>query len=54
MMIGGIEVGGESEFSVINPATEREFANAPACSPVQLDLAMDAASQQRFVACWHI
>ena len=43
MTIGGEAVTARSTFPVINPATASPFAEAPACSPDQLDRAVDAA-----------
>jgi len=45
MTIDGNSIAGELSFGVINPATGRVFAQAPECSPAQLDAAMDAASR---------
>ena len=43
MTIGGKAVAGASSFAVLNPATEQPFAQAPDCSPEQLDQAVAAA-----------
>jgi aldehyde dehydrogenase (NAD+) len=43
MTIGGKAVAGASSFAVLNPATEQAFAQAPDCSPEQLDQAVAAA-----------
>ena len=43
MTIGGEAASAASTFSVINPATGVPFADAPACSPEQLDRAVEAA-----------
>ncbi len=43
MTIGGKAVAGAASFAVLNPATEQPFAQAPDCSPEQLDLAVAAA-----------
>ena len=44
MYIGGAEVWARLTFGVINPATGKIFAEAPDCSPEQLDAAMQAAA----------
>lgn len=44
MTIGGQVAPAESTFDVVNPATEAVFAEAPICSPAQLDEAMSAAA----------
>ena len=44
MTIGGEVVGGDQPFPVTNPATGELFAEAPDCSPAQLDAAFDAAA----------
>lgn len=44
MTIGGQQVAGESHFDVLDPATNEVFAQAPECSPGQLDAAMHAAA----------
>ena len=41
MTIDGQRVEGEQFFPVINPATGAAFAEAPDCTPAQLDLAME-------------
>jgi acyl-CoA reductase-like NAD-dependent aldehyde dehydrogenase len=41
---GGLESGG-STFGVVNPATGAVFAEAPQCTPDQLDAAMAAAAE---------
>jgi acyl-CoA reductase-like NAD-dependent aldehyde dehydrogenase len=43
MTIGGGAVDSDLAFGVINPARGELFANAPQCSPAQLDDAFDAA-----------
>lgn len=43
MTIGGKLVDGERSIAVINPANGRAFAEAPNCSPAQLDQAVAAA-----------
>ena len=43
MTIGGEAVTSRRSFGVANPATEEVFAEAPECSPDQLDAAMAAA-----------
>jgi acyl-CoA reductase-like NAD-dependent aldehyde dehydrogenase len=45
MTIGGESVAGETEFGVIDPASEETFASAPDCSARQLDEAMQAAQR---------
>jgi acyl-CoA reductase-like NAD-dependent aldehyde dehydrogenase len=45
MTIDGKAVAGDRDFGVINPATGRVFANAPECSPAQLEHAMEAAAR---------
>jgi len=50
MSIDGEQQRGAHSFAVINPATEEEFARAPACSREQLDDAAQAA--QRAFASW--
>jgi acyl-CoA reductase-like NAD-dependent aldehyde dehydrogenase len=49
MTIDGVAVDGAG-FEVVNPATGRVFARAPACTPEQLDRAMAAAA--RAFAIW--
>ncbi|HST50090.1 aldehyde dehydrogenase family protein [Jatrophihabitans sp.] len=44
MTIDGVQVGG-ADFGVVNPATARVVARAPACTPEQLDRAMMAAAR---------
>jgi acyl-CoA reductase-like NAD-dependent aldehyde dehydrogenase len=51
MTIGGEAVSAQSTFPVINPSTGAPFADAPACSPDQLDRAVEAA-QGAFLD-WH-
>lgn len=43
MTIKGQLTRSSTTFDVVNPATEEVFAHAPICTPVQLDLAVDAA-----------
>ncbi|MFQ5779441.1 MAG: aldehyde dehydrogenase family protein [Nitrospiria bacterium] len=43
MTIDGKGMTAEKRFGVINPATERVFAECPDCTQVQLDQAMEAA-----------
>src|SRR5271169_3998291 len=43
MTISGEAVAAQSTFPVINPSTGSPFADAPACSPDQLDCAVEAA-----------
>ncbi len=43
MTIGGALAPTEQTFGVIDPATGAVFAEAPTCTPAQLDAAMDAA-----------
>lgn len=43
MTIDGKAIQSEATFPVINPATGEPFAQAPDCSPVQLDTAMESA-----------
>jgi acyl-CoA reductase-like NAD-dependent aldehyde dehydrogenase len=43
MTIAGRQLPADAAFSVINPATGQEFAQAPDCSDEQLDAAVDAA-----------
>src|SRR3954470_18782385 len=45
MTVDGSPVGGGAGFGVVNPATARVFAKAPACTPQQLDQAMAAAAR---------
>ena len=45
MTIGGERVAGETEFGIVNPATEETFAAAPSCTAGQLDAAMQAAER---------
>jgi acyl-CoA reductase-like NAD-dependent aldehyde dehydrogenase len=45
MTIGGDTVPATDSFGVVNPATGDVFAEAPECSPQQLDAAFDAASK---------
>jgi acyl-CoA reductase-like NAD-dependent aldehyde dehydrogenase len=45
MTISGSPAYGESSFGVVNPATGAVFAEAPQCSPSQLDGAMEAAAE---------
>ena len=51
MTIGGQAVAAQSTFPVLNPATGSPFADAPACSPDQLDSAVEAA--QGALPNWH-
>ncbi|MFC7582360.1 aldehyde dehydrogenase family protein [Nonomuraea antimicrobica] len=44
MTIGGSPVPGAGTFEVIDPATGEPFAQAPDCTPDQLDQAMNAAA----------
>jgi acyl-CoA reductase-like NAD-dependent aldehyde dehydrogenase len=44
MTIGGDTVGAELTFEVVNPATGEPFAEAPSCSPEQLDRAFASAA----------
>ncbi|MFC4948055.1 aldehyde dehydrogenase family protein [Pseudonocardia sp. GCM10023141] len=44
MTINGAAVGGATTFDVVNPATGRVAAQAPDCSPEQLDAALAAAA----------
>jgi acyl-CoA reductase-like NAD-dependent aldehyde dehydrogenase len=50
MSIDGEQRAAAETFGVINPATEEVFAEAPACSPQQLDAAVAAAG--RAFASW--
>ncbi|MCD0453433.1 aldehyde dehydrogenase family protein [Actinocorallia sp. API 0066] len=43
MTIGGRSVKGEHSFDVVNPATGQAHAQAPDCSPAQLDAAFESA-----------
>ena len=45
MTIGGDTVPAGESFGVKNPATGEVFAQAPECSPQQLDAAFDAAAK---------
>ena len=45
MTIGGQAVATEGTFGVRNPATGEVFAQAPECTPGQLDAAMEAAAK---------
>jgi acyl-CoA reductase-like NAD-dependent aldehyde dehydrogenase len=45
MSIDGKREAGADSFPVINPATEQAFAQAPACSPQQLEAAVVAADR---------
>jgi len=45
MTIGGQAVATEGTFGVFNPATGEVFAEAPECTPAQLDAAMEAAAK---------
>ncbi|MFD9502446.1 aldehyde dehydrogenase family protein [Streptomyces sp. NPDC060035] len=45
MTIDGAAVAGAGHFSVRNPATAEIFAQAPECTPEQLDAAMAAAAR---------
>lgn len=44
LTIGGESVAGADGYTVLNPATEAPFADAPACSQAQLDDAFAAAA----------
>ncbi|MET8829026.1 aldehyde dehydrogenase family protein [Streptomyces sp. NPDC004610] len=44
MTVGGSALAGTGTFEVIDPATGEPFAQAPDCTPDQLDLAMRAAA----------
>jgi len=50
LSIDGQQQAAAETFGVINPATEEVFAEAPACSPQQLDAAVAAAG--RAFASW--
>ena len=45
MTIGGEPVPAEAAFGVTDPATGEVFAEAPECTPAQLDAAMEAAAK---------
>jgi acyl-CoA reductase-like NAD-dependent aldehyde dehydrogenase len=45
LIIDGEKISTEKTFDVINPATGAIFAQAPDCSPAQLDIAVDAANR---------
>lgn len=45
MTIDGKRVDGETDFGVLNPATEETFTSAPLCTADQLDGAMQAAER---------
>lgn len=45
MTIGGEHAAMEHTFGVVNPATGEVFAEAPQCTPAQLDAAMEAATK---------
>jgi acyl-CoA reductase-like NAD-dependent aldehyde dehydrogenase len=45
MTIGGDTVPAAESFGVVNPASGEVFAQAPECSPQQLDAAFDAAAK---------
>ncbi|MDJ0851655.1 MAG: aldehyde dehydrogenase family protein [Myxococcota bacterium] len=45
LTIDGRRVAGDASFRVTNPATGEPFAEAPECSPAQLDAAMEAAGK---------
>ena len=45
MTIGGQAVPGETAFGVVNPANGETFENAPTCTRLQLDRAMNAAQE---------
>jgi acyl-CoA reductase-like NAD-dependent aldehyde dehydrogenase len=45
MTIGGEAAPTEATFGVVNPATGEVFAQAPECTPAQLDAAFDAAAK---------
>jgi acyl-CoA reductase-like NAD-dependent aldehyde dehydrogenase len=44
MTIGGLSVGSDTVFGVVDPSTGEVFAEAPDCSPEQLDAAFAAAA----------
>lgn len=48
MTIDGQAVVGEQQYDVVNPANEQVFAQAPDCSPAQLNAALDAAQRAFF------
>ncbi|PPA04501.1 aldehyde dehydrogenase [Pseudomonas sp. MWU12-2312b] len=50
MLIDGALVDGDSQFGVVDPATEQVFAQAPDCSRIQLDQAV--ASARRAFPAW--
>ena len=50
MTIGGESVAGRETFEVTDPATGKAFAEAPSCSPADVDRAMRAA--ERAFATW--
>jgi acyl-CoA reductase-like NAD-dependent aldehyde dehydrogenase len=43
MTIGGKSVSSPDQFDVVDPSTAAQLATAPACTPAQLDEAMDSA-----------
>ena len=45
LIINGEKISTEKTFDVINPATGAIFAQAPDCSPAQLDFAVEAANR---------
>ena len=45
MTIGGEAAATEATFAVLDPATGEVFAEAPECSRVQLDAAMESAAK---------
>lgn len=45
LIIDGKKIAIEKTFDVINPAIGTVFAQAPDCSPAQLDLAVEAANR---------
>jgi acyl-CoA reductase-like NAD-dependent aldehyde dehydrogenase len=45
LIINGEKISTEKIFEVINPATGAIFAQAPDCSPAQLDITVDAANR---------
>ncbi len=45
LTIDGRSLAGDTSFPVVNPATGEPFAEAPECSPAQLDAAMEASAR---------
>ncbi|MFC4006964.1 aldehyde dehydrogenase family protein [Nonomuraea purpurea] len=45
MTVDGAALPAQAVFDVLDPATEEVFAQAPACTPAQLDLAFEAAAR---------